>query len=122
MEDKQQIEDLYRQMYRAMIAKDIAALDSILDEGSVLVHMTGVRQQKRDYLHEIKNGTLNYYSVDDDEMIINVDGDTATMTGRSRVNAAVYGGGRHTWRLQMQSTLVKKDGRWLFVEQRASTY
>ena len=42
MEDKQQIEDLYRQMYRAMIAKDIAALDSILDEGSVLVHMTGV--------------------------------------------------------------------------------
>ena len=122
MEDKQQIEDLYRQMYRAMIAKDIAALDSILDEGSVLVHMTGVRQQKRDYLHEIKNGTLNYYSVDDDEMIINVDDDTATMTGRSRVNAAVYGGGRHTWRLQMQSTLVKKDGRWLFVEQRASTY
>ena len=55
-------------------------------------------------------------------MIINVDDDTATMTGRSRVNAAVYGGGRHTWRLQMQSTLVKKDGRWLFVEQRASTY
>jgi len=48
--------------------------------------------------------------------------DTATMTGRSRVNAAVYGGGRHTWRLQIKSTFVKKERRWLFVEQRASTY
>lgn len=116
------IEELYREMYRAMIAKDVAALDTILDDSSVLVHMTGSRQQKSDYLREIKNGTLNYYSVEDDEIIIDVHGDTATMTGRSRVNAAVYGGGRHTWRLQIKSTLVKRDGRWLFVEQRASTY
>ena len=122
MDDKQTIEALYKQMYRAMIAKDVAALDTILDNNSVLIHMTGSRQQKRDYLREIKNGTLNYYSVEDDEIIITVNGDTATMTGRSRVNAAVYGGGRHTWRLQMLSTLVKRDGRWLFVEQRASTY
>ena len=121
-DDKQMIEALYKQMYRAMIAKDVAALDSILDDSATLVHITGTRQQKRDYLREIKNGTLNYYSVDDDEIIINVDGDTATMTGRSRVNAAVYGGGRHTWRLQIKSTLVKRDGRWLFVEQHASTY
>lgn len=122
MDDKQMIEELYREMYRAMIAKDVAALDTILDDSSVLVHMTGSRQQKSDYLREIKNGTLNYYSVEDDEIIIDVHGDTATMTGRSRVNAAVYGGGRHTWRLQIKSTLVKRDGRWLFVEQRASTY
>ena len=121
-DDKQMIEALYKQMYRAMIAKDVAALDSILDDSATLVHMTGTRQAKRDYLREIKNGTLNYYSVDDDEIIINVDGDRAEMTGRSRVNAAVYGGGRHTWRLQIKSTLVKRDGRWLFVEQHASTY
>ena len=121
-DDKQMIEALYKQMYRAMIAKDVAALDSILDDSATLVHMTGTRQAKRDYLREIKNGTLNYYSVDDDEIIINVDGDRAEMTGRSRVNAAVYGGGRHTWRLQIKSTLIKRDGRWLFVEQHASTY
>lgn len=122
MDDKQQIEALYKQMYRAMIAKDIETIGSLLDESSVLIHMTGTRQPKQEYLRAIKDGTLNYYSVDDDEIIINVDGDKATMTGRSRVNAAVYGGGRHTWRLQIKSTLVKKEGRWLFVEQRASTY
>lgn len=122
MDDKEQIVNLYRQMYQAMIAKDIAALDTILADGSVLVHMTGTRQPKKQYLHEIKNGTLNYYSVEDDEISITVDGMTAEMTGRSRVNAAVYGGGRHTWRLQMKSKLTKTDGRWQFVESKASTY
>lgn len=122
MDDKKQIVNLYRQMYQTMIAKDIAALDTILADGSVLVHMTGTRQPKKQYLHEIENGTLNYYSVEDDEISITVDGMTAEMTGRSRVNAAVYGGGRHTWRLQMKSKLKKTDGRWQFVESKASTY
>ena len=122
MDDKQQIEQLYKQQYRAMIAKDIAALDSILDDSSVLVHMTGTHQPKKDYLREIKNGPLNYYSVEDDEISITVNGDKAEMTGKSRVNAAVYGGGRHTWKLQIKSKLIKKDGRWSFIEQRASTY
>ena len=122
MDDRKQIETLYKQMYQAMIAKDIAALDTILADGSVLIHMTGTRQPKRQYLHEIENGTLNYYSVEDDEIIINVNGTMAEMTGRSRVNAAVYGGGRHTWRLQMKSKLAKTNGRWQFVESKASIY
>ena len=53
MDDKQQIEALYKQMYRAMIAKDIEALGSLLDENSVLIHMTGTRQPKREYLRAI---------------------------------------------------------------------
>ena len=122
MDEKSQIEQLYKKMYQAMIAKDIATLDTILAEGSVLIHMTGTRQPKRQYLHEIENGTLNYYSVEDDEILITVNGTTAEMTGRSRVNAAVYGGGRHTWRLQMKSKLAKTNGRWQFVESKASTY
>ena len=122
MDDNSQIEQLYKQMYRAMIAKDIATLDTILAEGSVLIHMTGTRQTKNQYLHEIANGTLNYYSVEDDEISITVNGTTADMTGRSRVNASVYGGGRHTWRLQMKSKLTKTDGHWQFVESKASTY
>ena len=83
MDEKSQIEQLYKKMYQAMIAKDIATLDTILAEGSVLIHMTGTRQPKRQYLHEIENGTLNYYSVEDDEILITVNGTTAEMTGRS---------------------------------------
>ena len=46
---------------------------------------------------------------------------TAYMTWKSHVNAAVYGV-RHTWTLQLDMKLVKKNGRWMFAEARASTY
>jgi hypothetical protein len=49
-------------------------------------------------------------------------GQTATIRGCSRVNAAVFGGGRHTWRLQQDLRAEKRDGAWLLTESRASTY
>ena len=34
----------------------------------------------------------------------------------------LYGGGRHTWRLQMESRLRKENGVWRIAYSRASTY
>ena len=122
MDDKQQIERLYEQMYRAMVEKDTATLDRVHTPEFVLIHMTGMRQTKADYLQAIADGTLNYYSAENERMDVTVDGDHATLIGRSRVTAAVFGGGRHTWRLQLSFRLAKRDGQWLFTESRASTY
>ena len=121
-DDKEQIQSLYVAMYKAMMAKDTLALGKLLSDDSVLVHMTGHKQSKQEYLSEIASGVLNYYSVETDSLDIVVNGDTARMIGRSRVNAAVYGGGRHTWRLQMDSQLRKIDGKWLIAYSRASMY
>ena len=109
-------------MYRAMIAKDTATLNLVHADEFVLTHMTGMRQPKPVYIQSIMNGTLNYYSAEHEQMDIKVDGNRATLTGRSRVNAAVFGGGRHTWQLQLRFQLVKRDGRWLFTAASASTY
>lgn len=122
MTDKEQIQALYEAIYRAMIAKDTVELGRLLTDDSVLVHMTGHRQPRKEYLSEIASGVLNYYSVETDSLEITVDGDTARMVGRSRVNAAVYGGGRHTWRIQMDSQLCKENGVWRIAYSRASTY
>ena len=122
MTDKEQITALYETMYKAMIAKDTVKLGSILTDDSILVHMTGHRQPKKEYLSQIASGVLNYYSVETDSLEITVNGDTARMLGRSRVNAAVYGGGRHTWRLQMDSQLKKVNGEWKISYSKASTY
>jgi uncharacterized protein (TIGR02246 family) len=122
MDDKQQIERLYEQMYRAMVEKDTATLDRVHAPEFVLVHMTGMRQSKQDYIRAILDGTLNYYSAEHEQMDISVNGDKATLKGRSRVTAAVFGGGRHIWRLQLTFQLVKRDGSWLFTESSASTY
>ncbi len=122
MDDKQQIGQLYQQMYRAMVEKDIATLDSLHAPEFVLIHMTGMRQSKQQYLEAIADGTLNYYRATHEQMDIHIDGDRATLTGRSRVTAAVFGGGRHTWPLQLTFHLVKRDNRWLLTSSQASTY
>lgn len=122
MTDKELIQALYEDMYRSMIDKDTAALARLLTDDSILVHMTGHRQSRKEYLSEIASGVLNYYSVETDALEITLDGDSARMVGRSRVNAAVYGGARHTWRLQMDSRLRKENGVWRIAYSRASTY
>ena len=116
------LERTYAEMYRAMIVKDTAALGSMLDDSFILVHMTGMRQAKHDYLQAIANGTLNYYSCDDTRLEISIKGESAQMTGRSRVAAAVFGGGRHTWSLRLDIALKKQGGRWLMTEIKAGTY
>ena len=122
MDDKSQIEALYKQMYRAMVEKDTVTLDEQHADEFVLTHMTGMRQSKQEYIRAIADGTLNYYEATHEQIDIRIDGNRATLTGRSRVSAAVFGGGRHTWRLQLTFHLVKRDGRWLFTDSKASTY
>ena len=117
-----EIKKLYQDMYSAMIRKDREELERVHDNGFVLVHMTGMRQSKREYIDSIMNGTLNYFSAETEGLDITVDGDRATMTGRSRVNAAVFGGGRHTWRLQLKFELMHRADGWKLTRAQASTY
>ena len=109
-------------MYRAMIAKDAKGLNAVLDDSFVLVHMTGMRQNKKAFVQAVMNGTLNYYSCEDDSIEATVHGGTAAVIGKSWVTAAVFGGGRHTWRLEQDLQLIKRDERWLITLSEASTY
>ena len=120
--DKEQIEILYRQMCQVMIEKDIVTLDCIHADEFVLTHMTGMHQTKKEYLTAIADGTLNYYKVDHEFVEAKIKDDQATLVGRSRVLAAVFGGGRYTWKLQLVFHLVRLDGNWLLTDAKASTY
>ena len=120
--EKTALGQAYKEMYRAMIAKDTAALGRMLSDDFVLVHMTGMRQARHDYLQAIANGTLNYYSCDDTRLEISIEGESARIIGCSRVAAAVFGGGRHTWSLRLDIALKRQGGRWLMTEIKAGTY
>ena len=122
MTDKEQIIQLYNEMYSAMVKKDKAELERVHDDSFVLVHMTGMRQSKQEYINAIMNGTLNYFSAEHEDMQAEIKGDSAVLVGRSRVTAAVFGGGKHTWQLQLLFQLVKKNGEWRFALASASTY
>ena len=122
MTDKGQIIQLYEEMYTALINKNRSTLERVHDDGFVLIHMTGMRQSKQEYINAVMDGTLNYYSAAHEDMQVEINGETAVLTGRSRVNAAVFGGGKHTWRLQLRFQLVKKNGGWRFAMASASTF
>ena len=122
MSDQELCRAAYIEMYRAMIAKDIPALSAVLDESFVLVHMTGMRQPKAAFLKAVANGTLNYASAEHVSMEVTISGNAAVLIGKSRVNAAVFGGGWHTWRLEQDLRLVKINGTWRITLSEASTY
>ena len=109
-------------MYEAMIKKDEQKLNEIHDDSFVLMHMTGMKQNKNEYINAIKNGILNYFSEQTDHIEISIEEDRAKMTGYSEVNAAVFGGGRHTWRLQLKFYVKRNGGEWKLCKAIASTW
>ncbi len=122
MGEKAKISELYKDYWDYMVEKNIEGLRSLMSADYCLYHMTGVRQSADEFLKGLDNGTFNYYSADHDDIVVSVHGDEATMTGKSRVVAAVYGGGKGSWRLQGDFTLRKENGSWKFTSSRASTY
>ena len=104
MSAEAQIQNVYIQMYEAMVAKDRKALELLHDDDFVLTHMTGTRQSKQE------------------DMTITVTGNKAMMEGHSIVNAAVYGGGKHTWHLSLRMEFIQRNGQWKIFSSRASTY
>ena len=122
MGDKEIIQTLYRDYWRYMIEKDAAGLRKLMSEDYYLRHMTGVKQSREVFLSGLLDGTFNYFSAEHDSIEVQIAGDTAAMTGKSRVCAAVYGGRKSNWRLQGDFTLHRENGAWKLTSSRASTY
>lgn len=121
--DENVLQQGYQYMYQAMIGKDSISLSGLLDDSFVLVHMTGMCQDKKQFILAVMDGELNYYSVKNDEfLVVDIDKNHASAIGRSRVDAAVFGGSRHTWRLQQKLEYEKKNGIWLITRSTASVY
>lgn len=121
-QDEIEIQEAYIRMCDGMIAKDERVLRDVLDDSFVLIHMTGMRQSKEAFIKAVLDGTLNYFSARHDSMTVEISGNTAVLTGKSYVAAAVFGGGRHNWRLQQRCSLIKTDDGWKITESTASTY
>lgn len=118
-----ELTELYHVMWKALLEKDIPKLDQIHDEDFVLVHMTGMHQSKAEYLRCVRDGELNYFTETTEHVYIElVSEDRAILTGQSKVEAAVFGGSRNIWPLQLVFGVEKKNGEWILTGAKASTY
>jgi len=122
MNDIEAIKELYIQYWECMINKDEAGLRNLMSDDYHLMHMTGKRQSVDEFISGLLDGTFNYYSAEHDDIQVSVNGNTATMVGKSKVLAAVYGGGKNRWRLRGDFTLRKEKENWKLTSSKASTY
>lgn len=122
MNNIETIKEIYRRYWKCMIDKDESELRSLMSDDYYLMHITGTRQSIDEFISGLLDGTFNYYSAEHDDIQISVNGNTATMVGKSKVLAAVYGGGKSRWRLRGDFTLRKEKENWKLTSSKASTY
>lgn len=122
MNDIETIKEIYKKYWKCMIDKDESELRSLMSDDYYLMHITGTRQSIDEFISGLLDGTFNYYSAEHDDIQISVNGNTAIMVGKSKVLAAVYGGGKSRWRLRGDFTLRKENENWKLTSSKASTY
>lgn len=90
---------------------DVVTLNALVTEDKTFTHMSGKTQTKEEFFGEIADDTLNYYTYKLNDPVVTVDGDTATLTGSTTLEAKVYGSSG-TWTLPTNQKFVKLDGAW----------
>ena len=122
MYERQYLEQLYHQLYQGMMDKDEALLGRVLADDFILYHIDGLQQSKAEFIAAVMDGTLNYYAEMTQSIAITPLEDRAEILDRSRVAAAVFGGKRGAWDLQLKCELRRGRTGWQFVSARASTF
>ncbi len=99
---------------QAMTEADTETMREIVTRDMVFVHMSGKKQSRDEYFADIEKGGLVYYTIGIDNPIININGDKASFTYTSVLNANAYGA-RGTFRMKGTHHYEKKNDQWIMV-------
>lgn len=104
----------YMTILQAMIDKDQETLETYVDENITIRHMTGATQTREEWIGEIINGELNYFScqLSDINIAFN-ENDIATLTANSELEAQVHGYSRQVWSMHPNQSFEKRNGLWV---------
>ena len=122
MSDKELARKLYIDLCEASINKDLDKLDEILSDDYVLVHMTGMKQSKEDYIESVKNGELSYFETNHESIEVTINGNEATILGKTKTLASPFGSSKSWWNLRQDLKAKKINGKWILTYSKASTY
>lgn len=113
--NKSEIEVLnqFEKVQEAMINKDENKLNELIVDNYTLTHMSGKIQTKNEFIEEIMNNTLNYYSSLIQYPAIIIDGNLAQLTADVTLDAKVYGI-KGKWTLHVITDFIKIDNKWYF--------
>ena len=86
----------------------------LVSEDMTFTHMSGVQQTRVEYFADVADGSLNYFTIGIANPVIKVDGETATLSYTSVLNANAYGA-RGTYRIKGTHHYENRDGAWIAV-------
>ena len=99
---------------QAMTDADIDTMREIVSEDMIFTHMSGRQQTREEYFADIEKGRLNYFTIGIENPVIEINGDTASITYTSVLNANAYGA-RGTYRMSGTHHYERRDGEWIAV-------
>lgn len=99
---------------QAMTDADLVTMRQIVSEDMIFTHMSGRRQTREEYFADIADASLDYYTIGIENPVIEVNGDTATVTFTSVLNANAYGA-RGTYRMKGTHKYEKRGDEWIAV-------
>ena len=99
---------------QAMTDANIDVMRQIVSEDMTFTHMSGMKQTREEYFADIESGRLNYFTIGIEDPVIHVDGDRATVTFTSVLNANAYGA-RGTYRMKGTHHYEMRGGEWIVV-------
>ena len=112
----EQTEILYRQaMYcQAMTDADIDTMRELVSEDMIFTHMSGRQQTREEYFADVEDGSLRYFTIGIDSPVVEVDGNFASVTYTSVLNANAYGA-RGTYRMGGTHWFEKREDGWILI-------
>lgn len=99
---------------QAMTEADTETMRQITSEDAVFTHMSGKQQTREEYFADIENGNLVYYTIGMENPVVEVHGNTASVTYTSVLNANAYGA-RGTYRMAGTHWFELRNGQWISV-------
>ena len=100
--------------YKAMIDKDLAALEQLLGDTLVYTHSNAASDSKASYIDGVRSRKFDYRSAERSDVVIDVHGNTAVITGRAKMEAVVAGTPR-TLNNRFLNVWVKGPRGWQMV-------
>ena len=107
---EQELITLSKDKWRWMAERNIEALDKLLAEEAIFVHM-GATMTKSQELDTIKSGRIQYKDAQIQEVSVRFVGTTAILLNRIRL-VAVVGGNEVVNPFNVTEVYVKLDGTW----------
>jgi len=101
------VTEYYRRVYQSVINVKLDELDFVLDDGFVLEKLSGDTSTKEEFMKELEDESLNFFSENVERIYVKKDGDILSVRGRSKVNVSIDGSRRRIKKIQVDLVLKK---------------